>query len=477
MFENCLMTESSATCCQSVLVVDDQQDFAVGLSRLLLSQFSGLTCKVRQSGNEALQELERGDYDILITDLRMPGLSGQNLLTAALSLNPSLTVIMLTAFGSVETAVAALKEGAYDFLTKPIDQNHLFCIMGKAMERSRLIRENMRLREKSAENECSHILVGESPAMRRLRKTILAVAASDYTVLIRGESGTGKEPVSRAIQALSHRANAPFVTVNCPAIPDNLLESELFGHVKGAFTGADKNRKGLFVAADRGTILLDEIGDIPFGVQAKLLRVIQEGEVRPVGTNTAVKVDLHILASTNQNLEAKIADQSFREDLYFRLNVLSIHVPPLSERTEDIPLIASHFLLKVCRELGAPQKELTHEALSYVMCRQWPGNVRELLNFVRRLAVFCPGERIEMSHVRLVESGMSLGREICDSFSPYKETKQMVVKEFTRNYVQRILEHTKGNISEAARISGIERFSLQKILKRMNINTGDFRNG
>ena len=477
MAEDRLMTESSAACSQSVLVVDDQQDFAVGLSRLLLSQFPDLACKVRQSGDEALRELERADYDILITDLRMPGLSGQHLLTAALSLNPSLTVIMLTAFGSVETAVAALKEGAYDFLTKPIDQDHLFRIVGKAMERSRLLRENMRLREESADSECRHMLIGESPAMRRLRKSIIAVAASDYTVLIRGESGTGKEPVSRSIQALSHRANAPFVTVNCPAIPDTLLESELFGHVKGAFTGADRNRKGLFIAADRGTILLDEIGDIPSSVQAKLLRVIQEGEVRPVGTNAAVKVNLRILASTNQNLEAKITDQSFREDLYFRLNVLSIHVPPLRERTEDIPLIASHFLLKICRELGVPQKELSHEALSYLTCRKWPGNVRELLNFVRRLAVFCPGERIEMAHVRLVESGMSLGREICDNFSPYKETKQMVVKEFTRNYVQRILEHTQGNISEAARISGIERFSLQKIIKRMNINTGDFRKG
>ncbi len=477
MIEDCLITESAAGRGQSVLIVDDQKDFAAGLRRLLLGNFPELNCKVRLSGGEALQDLERGDCDILITDLRMPGISGQHLLTAALSLNPSLTVIMLTAFGTVETAVAALKEGAYDFITKPIDQDHLFRIVGKALERSRLLRENMRLREKSAESECSHMLIGESPAMRRLRKSIIAVAASDYTVLIRGESGTGKEPVSRAIHALSHRASAPFVTVNCPAIPDTLLESELFGHVKGAFTGADRSRKGLFVAADRGTILLDEIGDVPSGVQAKLLRVIQEGEVRPVGANAAVRVNLRILAATNQNLEARIMDQGFREDLYFRLNVLSINVPPLRERTEDIPLIASHFLLRICRELGAPQKEISHESLSYLTCRQWPGNVRELLNFVRRLVVFCPGERIETAHVRLVESGMSLGREICDGFSPYKETKQMVVREFTRNYVQRILEHTRGNISEAARISGIERFSLQKILKRMNMSNGDFRKG
>ncbi|PKN07556.1 MAG: sigma-54-dependent Fis family transcriptional regulator [Deltaproteobacteria bacterium HGW-Deltaproteobacteria-8] len=471
------MTRPTDACCGSVLVVDDQRDFAVGLSRLLSGQFPGWTFEVRESGAEALQELERGDYSILLTDLRMPGISGQALLTEALAQDPSLTVIMITAFGSVATAVAALKEGAYDFLTKPVDQEQLFRIVGKAMERSLLLRENTRLREKAANNELGPMLIGESPPMRRLRKTILAVAASDYTVLIRGESGTGKELVARSIQALGHRSNAAFVTVNCPAIPEPLLESELFGHVRGAFTGADKNRKGLFMAADRGTILLDEIGDIPHNVQTKLLRVIQEGEVRPVGTNDAVKVNARVLASTNRNLEAKIIDQSFREDLYFRLNVLSIHVPPLRERTQDIPLIASHFLITVCRELGVPQKELSDEALSYLSCREWPGNVRELLNLVRRLAVFCPGNRIEAAHARLAESASALGQESGGTFSPYKESKQMVVDKFTRTYVERLLDHTQGNISEAARISGVERFSLQKILKRMDISSGSYRKG
>jgi len=467
---------SQPLACGPVLVVDDQEDFAAGLARLLKSQFPDWRVTVRHSGAEALQELENDDYALLITDLRMPGISGQSLLIAALARNPMLSVIMLTAFGSVETAVAALKEGAYDFLTKPIDHESLFRIAGKAMERSQLLAENIRLREKATAAEFGPILIGNSPAMRQLRKSIVAVAASDYTVLIRGETGTGKELVSRSIQALGSRANAPFVTVNCPAIPDALLESELFGHVKGAFTGADKNRAGLFMAANCGTILLDEIGDIPSNVQTKLLRVIQEGEVRPVGTNEAVKVNARILASTNQNLEAKIADQSFREDLFFRLNVLSIHVPPLRERTEDIPRIASHFLNTVCRELGVPQKILSDEAVSYLACRAWPGNVRELLNLVRRMAVFCPGERIETAHVRQVETGAHLPQP-CECFSPYKEAKQMVVDEFTKNYVRRLLEHTGGNISEAARISGVERFSLQKILKRLSIATGDFRKG
>ncbi len=472
-----LPAEYSDKAPQAVLIVDDQRDFAAGLTRLILSQFPQLNCRFCSSAEEALEELERTDFDVLITDLRMPKISGQDLLTAALSMQPSLTVIMLTAYGTVETAVAALKEGAYDFLTKPIDQDHLFRIVGKALERSRLLQENARLREKAAECACSDLLVGESPAMRRLRKTIAAVAASDYTVLIRGESGTGKELVARSIQALSARANAPFIIVNCPSIPDTLLESELFGHVKGAFTGADRTRKGLFVAADRGTILLDEIGDIPAGVQAKLLRVLQDGEVRPVGANTTARVNLRILASTNRNLEAKITDQRFREDLYFRLNVLPIHVPPLRERTEDIPLIASHFLMNICRELASGQKEFSPEVLSYLTCRQWPGNVRELLNFVRRLAVFCTGDRIEMAHVRLVESGTSIEPDGCNPFSPYKETKQAVLAEFTRSYVRRILEHTHGNISEAARISGIERFTLQKIIKRMDIDTESFRKG
>ncbi len=469
------MAEPTPACCGTVLVVDDQPDFAAGLARLLSGRFPGWAFEARLSGEEALQELGRGDYSLLITDLRMPGLSGQSLLTAALALNPSLTAIIITGFGTVESAVAALKDGAYDFLTKPLDQENLIRVVGKAMERSLLLRENIRLREQAAGSEFGVMLIGESPAMQRLRETILAVAASDYTVLIRGESGTGKELVARSIQALGHRAGSPFITVNCPAIPDALLESELFGHVRGAFTGADKNRTGLFMAADQGTILLDEIGDIPLNVQNKLLRVIQEGEVRVVGTNEAVKVDVRILASTNQNLEAKISEQTFREDLYFRLNVLNIHVPPLRERVEDIPYIATHFLLMVCRELGVPAKTLSDEAVSYLACRQWPGNVRELLNLVRRLAVFCPGECIDAAHVRQVICGGVFSQESMDVFSPYKQAKQMVVDEFTRNYVHRLLEHTRGNVSNAARISGMERFSLQKILKRVHINTGDYR--
>ncbi len=457
------------------LVVDDERDFATGIARLLAHRFPDWTFATRASADEALAELENDEYDIVLSDLRMPGVSGQQLLTTALARDPSLTVIILTGYGSVETAVAALKEGAYDFLTKPIDREQLARVVGKAMERAQLLRENRRLREKAADNELGPMLIGESAAMRRLRKSILAVAASEYTVLIRGESGTGKELVARSVQALGRRSAAPFITVNCPAIPDTLLESELFGHARGAFTGADKSRKGLFMVADRGTILLDEIGDIPPSVQTKLLRVIQEGEVRPVGANESASVNVRILASTNQNLEGKIAEKSFREDLYFRLNVLAINVPPLRERAEDIPLIASHFLPTVCRELGVAQKEFSDEALSYLSCRAWPGNVRELLNLVRRLAVFCPGDRIEPAHVRQVECGAGQGAQPPGVFSPYKETKRMVLDEFTRTYVQRLLEHTGGNISEAARISGVERFSLQKILKRLRINSGEYR--
>lgn len=470
------MSPQTDVCGGAALLVDDQRDFAVGLSRLLAIRFPDWSFDVYASGAEALHALDHGEYSLLITDLHMPGISGQTLLTTALTKAPALTVVMLTGYGSVETAVAALKEGAYDFLTKPVEQDQLVRVIGKAMERSKLLAENVRLREKAADAELGPMLLGKGQAMHRLRKSIAAVAASDYTVLIRGESGTGKELVARSIQALSHRANAPFVTVNCPAIPDALLESELFGHVKGAFTGADRRRKGLFEAADRGTILLDEIGDIPAQVQTKLLRVIQEGEVRPVGANASARVSVRILASTNQNLEAKIEDSSFREDLFFRLNVLAIHVPPLRERSEDIPIIASHFLFDVCRELGVAPKELSNEALSYLSCQAWPGNVRELLNLVRRLAVFCHGERIEVAHVRQAESGHALAIS-CGSISPYKEAKQMAVEAFTKSYVNLVLEHSKGNISEAARISGVERYSLQKILKRLDIDTDNYRKG
>ncbi|GAB6036361.1 sigma-54 dependent transcriptional regulator [Fundidesulfovibrio butyratiphilus] len=465
---------------ETVLVVDDQPDFARGLARLIGSRRPDCEVLVAAGGQDALETISARPVDLLVTDLRMPSMHGQELLERALDMDPLLTVVMLTAHGDVESAVAALKAGAYDFLTKPVDSSHLIRVVGKALERAALLRENKRLRESVAASEAAQELIGESPSMLRLKQSIVAVAQSDYTVLILGESGTGKELVARTIHRLSRRAPKPMLTLNCPAIPEQLLESELFGHEKGAFTGADKSRQGLFLAASGGTLLLDEIGDIGLNVQTKLLRVLQEREVRPLGGSKAVPVDTRILASTNQNLEAKIKDRTFRDDLFYRLNVLTIETPPLRERREDIPLLVAHFLVRAGKEMGTCPKEVNPEVLACIASQPWHGNVRELENFVRRMVVFSPGPVIDPASARV-----ALGCKPVHPHGPrdsclpgrYQDAKARALDAFTRSYVDQLLGRTKGNISEAARLSGLERVSLQKILKRLGMEAKEFKKG
>ena len=456
----------------TILIVDDQEDFAFGLCRLIESRFSDFRCLPAVSGAQALDILEKEIIALMIADLRMPEMNGLQLMEKALEIEPTVSVVLLTGYGSVETAVQALKAGAYDFLTKPIDQDLLFRVVEKGVERSRLLSENFRLKSLAGACELDQVIIGQSKGVQRLKETICAVAGSDYTVLILGESGVGKELVAKMVHKMSPRANKPLVCVNCPAIPGELLESELFGHVKGAFTGANRNRKGLFLAANGGSILLDEIGDISPQVQIKLLRVLQEQEIRPVGSSTAYKVNVRILASTNQDLESKIRDNSFREDLYYRLNVLTIEVPPLRERKEDIPLLVQHFVLKTCKELNISPKEISPEVMAWLSSQEWPGNIRELINFVRRLVVFSGRDIIDMPVLSLVTKGD--GDKVVE-LKPYKQAKAEVVDNFTRNYVTVLMRKTKGNVSEAARLSGLERVSLQKILKRLNINAQEFR--
>ncbi len=311
--------------------------------------------------------------------------------------------------------------------------------------------------------------------MRRLRDEIEAVAATDYTVLILGESGTGKELVARTIHRFSRRGEHTVVSLNCTAIPEHLLESELFGHVKGAFTGADKPCQGLFLAADGSSLHLDEVGDLPVQLQPKLLRVLQEKEIRPVGGTENIPVDVRILASTNRRLESRIAEGTFREDLYYRLNVLTVRVPPLRERSGDVPHLALHCLRETCRELGSGDKEFSPEALKYLATRRWPGNVRELINFVRRLTVFCRGPLITQAQVRLLDAAGQGSPVGTPGIETYKSTKERFLDDFTRSYVQRLLDETTGNISQAARLSGLERVSLQKILRRLGIDAEEFR--
>ncbi|MCF8038650.1 MAG: sigma-54 dependent transcriptional regulator [Desulfohalobiaceae bacterium] len=451
-----------------ILVLDDEKDFAIGLSRVLKAAFSNHVCSYVTSPSECFNILRKQETAVLLTDLRMPGMDGLQVLAKALELQPLINVIVLTAYGSIERAVEALKNGAYDFLTKPLDHDHLFCQVQKALERHHLVTENERLRQKAQAGREYSLIIGESQAMLKLKQALAMVAQNDYTVLIQGESGTGKELAARVIHDLSSRAGQKLVMVNCPAIPDHLLESELFGHTKGAFTGADHNREGLFKEADTGTILLDEIGDISLSIQIKLLRVLQDQEIRPVGSNQSQRVNVRILATTNQDLSAKIHNGTFREDLYYRLNVLNIHVPPLRERKEDIPLLVHSLVHSVCQEMGIEPKTVTSGAMSSLAAREWPGNVRELLNFVRRMVVFCPGQAIDLEKIRFVEKGNLVG-DSEEGLQPYKEAKARVLEDFTLTYIQDVLSRTQGNISQAARLSGLERVSLQKIMRRFNI--------
>jgi DNA-binding NtrC family response regulator len=463
-----------------VVVVDDEGDFARGLARLIDGHFPGLDVISVQTGKEALRVLSEKSVHLMITDLRMPEMTGIQLLKKALGVQPGLSMVVLTAYGTIENAVEALRIGAYDFLTKPIEPEQLFRVVSKGLERSRLLEENSQLRETLARQEAGGELVGESSAMRQLKRTVAAVAQSAYTVLVRGESGTGKELVARMIHRLGSRAAKPFLSVNCPSIPENLLESELFGYMKGSFTGADRDHKGLFVAANKGSMHLDEIGDISPAVQTKLLRVLQDGEVRPVGSSKSFQVDVRLIASTNQDLEAAMRAKTFREDLYYRLNVLSITMPALRERAEDIPLLAGHFFRVACREMGLAEKEVDPEVMHWLAAQPWPGNVRELQNFVRRLTVFAAMERVDMNLVHLVCQGTGKAVAPCPAaprapLAAYKIAKGEAVKTFTQAYINELLAQTKGNVSEAARVSGISRVALQKILSRMGEKAARFR--
>lgn len=460
----------------SILVVDDNKDFLSGIIRNLQKKFTDFDILGAESGEDALSLFKTKQIGVMLSDLRMPGMSGQQLLKQGLEINPHLCVIMITGHGTVETAVDALKKGAWDFLTKPVERDTLYRIVEKAIAHYSLISENIRLHEVIQNLKQGAGLICESIVMMQLQKKINAIAVNDYTVLITGESGSGKEYIARTIHKLSKRKEHSCHALNCPAIPEQLLESELFGHVKGAFTGADRNRDGFFMSADKGTLILDEIGDISPAIQAKLLKFLQDKEVKPVGSSTSKTADVRIIALTNQNLEEKIRDGSFREDLYYRLNVLSVRVPPLRQRKEDIPILATEFILKTCKELGLEPMKIDPGALGYLSRQPWPGNVRELLNYVRRMAVFSNGQSINLSLIKMVE-GEQIQDSDCllDCITSYKEAKKEAMDYFSKTYLDQLFIETKGNISEASRISGLERASIQKIVKRLNMDMAGYR--
>ena len=378
----------------TILVVDDEPNYLIVLSELLREE--GFEVFTANCGEDGLDIVKTTDLELVITDMRMPGMDGMTLLKEIKSYNADLPVIMITAFGEVEPAVAAMQAGAINYLTKPFNNDELLLNINKAVEHYSLLRENIRLRDEVQSRYGFGNMIGRNKRLLEIYRLIEKVAPTTTSVLITGESGTGKELVARAIHFNSPRHEAPFISINCAALPEALLESELFGHEKGAFTGAVALRKGRFELADTGTIFLDEMGEMPPPLQAKLLRAIQEKTFERVGGNKTITVDLRIVAATNKDLKKEVERGNFREDLYYRLNVLHIHLPPLRERLDDLPLLTDHFISKFAKKLGHPDLNITSEARRFLATMSWEGNIRELENTIERAAVLCSKDRIEI---------------------------------------------------------------------------------
>lgn len=464
---------------QNLLIIDDEEDMLEGLKRVLSYELEGIGVITASDPLHALELIRTHRFDLVLLDIRMPQKNGMDLLVDIRNLDPNVTLIMMTAYGNIETAVESIRRGAYDFVTKPFEIADLVRVLKKGLERNHLIRENLNLRAKIGQGSFFQHLVGETLPMRRLYDTIQTLARTDYSVLIRGQSGTGKELVARAIHSLSKRGRRPLLAVNCPAIPEHLLESELFGHRKGAFTGAHSDHIGVFEEANGSSLLLDEIGDLSVALQTKLLRVLQEQELRPLGGSKSKKIDVRILASTNQDLEKKILERNFREDLFYRLNVVTVQTPALSEIREDIPLLIDHLSRNFAVELGIPSKRFTMAALEELKQRKWPGNVRELQNFVRRMLLFCNEEEIHPVHVHAVEhpdGNTSSENATTGSIpaEPYIQARDRLLGDFTREYVHNLLGMSAGNITKAAQLAGLSRVAMQKILRRTGIDPVDY---
>jgi two-component system, NtrC family, nitrogen regulation response regulator NtrX len=447
----------------SILIVDDEPGVRSALSGVLRDE--GYSVDAVESGEACLERLGRRVFDVVVLDVWLPGMDGLATLARMRERQVDAQVVIISGHGNVESAVRAIKMGAFDFVEKPLSLEKTVLVVRNALRQRHLEAENLALR---ARMDAQHTMVGDSPGMMRLREQVAMAAPTNGRVLIFGENGTGKELVARNIHALSLRRTGPFVEVNCAAIPEDLIESELFGHVRGAFTGAVADRRGKFELAHGGTIFLDEIGDMSLKTQAKVLRVLQEQVMEAVGGSTRIKVDARVLAATNKDLRAEIKAGNFREDLYFRLNVVPISVPPLRERRGDIALLADHFMVVLAKEYGRRAKGFDSDALEALQRYSWPGNVRELRNVIERLMIMVPGERVAGRDLLFLDQSpaqLPSGEAPAVPIMPLHDARD----DFERQYILRALAAQNGNISRTADVLGVERSNLYRKMRAFGI--------
>ncbi|MBN2574032.1 MAG: sigma-54-dependent Fis family transcriptional regulator [Deltaproteobacteria bacterium] len=452
-----------------ILIVDDERSMREFLGIYLRRE--GYRIETAQGATEALAALKVRAFDVVVTDLRMPDGDGLTILNESKRLHPDTEVVVVTAFSTTETAIAAMKAGAHDYLTKPFKIDEVSLVIERAMEKRRLARENVALRDEIKGRYKLDRLLGKSPPMQRVFDVLRKVASTRTSVLLIGESGTGKELAARALHELSPRTDRPFVAVNCGAIPETLLESELFGHVKGSFTGATTDKQGLFEAANCGTLLLDEVADLPVAMQVKLLRVLQERKVKPVGGISEREVDVRIVAATNRDLEAEVEKATFRQDLFYRLNVIQIRLPPLRERREDLPLLVEHFVRKFSAEHGRPVVGAAPEVMSALMAYHFPGNVRELENMIERAVTLATSDYLaidafpNLAGLRAVAAGAATVEQIPDEGLDLEHH----LEEYERTLLIKALERTSGNRTEAARLLRVSFRSMRYRLSKLGI--------
>ncbi len=462
----------------SILIVDDEPDIQLVMTANLTRE--GYDVATAGDGLEALRKVESQDYDVIILDHQMPSLTGMEFLSRLRSGSPAdatdVPVIFITAYGTIEMAVQAMKDGAYSYLTKPVRYEDLSLQVKNAVERHRLSREVRSLRDEVGDRYQFGNIIGRNPRMQEVFQTIRTVADTDATVLIHGESGTGKELIARAIHYNSRRRDKPFVVVSCSALPEALLESELFGHEKGAFTGAIRQRIGRFEMAEGGTVFLDEIGEMSMPVQLKLLRVLQEREIERVGGNQTIKVDVRVISATHRDLQQAMQDRHFRQDLFYRLNVVPIKLPPLRERLDDVPILASHFLKKYCTKNQKQVKTFSREALEALCGYAYPGNVRELENIIERAVIMEKGDSIQRTELgQAAEGRKALATVMAGSPGTFRQMKNDVVEQFEREYLSHLLRIYKGNMSRSSQHAGMNIKNFHEKMAKYGLKKEEFK--